>query len=128
MDELIARISAAAGLDAATATKAIGIVFAFLRKEAPAEDVAAMFAALPGAEALADAEAGAKSGGVMGAIGGLMGGGGIMALAGQLGAAGLSMDQMSTLGRELFAYGREKAGEDRMGAIVGAVPGLGQFV
>ena len=51
-----------------------------------------------------------------------------MALAGQLSAAGLSMDQMQTLGHELFAYGREKAGEDTMGAIVGAVPGLGQFV
>ena len=66
----------------------------------------------------------------MGALGGLMGGGGgrgLMALAGQLGAAGLSMDQMQTLGHELFAYGREKAGEDTMGAIIGSVPGLSQF-
>ena len=57
-----------------------------------------------------------------------MGGGGLMALAGKLTGAGLSMDQMQTLGRELFAHGREQAGEDAMGEIVGAVPGLSQFV
>jgi hypothetical protein len=59
---------------------------------------------------------------------GMMGGGGVMALGTQLMGAGLSMDQMSGLGTELFAFGREKAGEDAMGAIVGAIPGLSQFV
>jgi hypothetical protein len=34
------------------------------------------------------------------------------------------MGQMQPLGRELFAYGREKAGEDVMGPIVGSIPGL----
>jgi hypothetical protein len=38
------------------------------------------------------------------------------------------MGQLGDVGKELFAYGREKAGEDTMGAIVGAIPGLGQFV
>ena len=47
---------------------------------------------------------------------------------GQLMGAGVSMGQMQPLGRELFAFGREKAGEDVMGAIVGAIPGLTQFV
>ena len=51
-----------------------------------------------------------------------------MALGGQLMAAGVSMGQMQPLGRELFAYGREKAGEDVMGPIVGSIPGLSQFV
>jgi len=68
-----------------------------------------------------------KGGGLAGLVGGLMGSG-IMALGGQLTAAGLSMGQMQSLGRELFAYGREHAGEDVMGPIVGAVPGLSQFV
>jgi hypothetical protein len=133
MEELVTKIADAAGLDAATAARAVGIVLDFLRKEAPADKVAAMFAAMPGAEALADDAAaadggGAKPGGLMGAIGGLMGGGGLMALAGRLTGAGLSMDQMQTLGHELFAHGREAAGEDAMGEIVGAVPGLSQFV
>jgi hypothetical protein len=128
MDELIARVSAATGLESEAARQAVGIVLSFLQKEAPADEVARMFAAMPGSEELA-AAAGSGGGGVMGAIGGMMGGaGGLMALAGRLTSAGLSMDQMQGLGHELFAYGREQAGEDTMGAIVGAVPGLAQFV
>jgi hypothetical protein len=38
------------------------------------------------------------------------------------------MNQMQPFSRELFAYGREHAGEDTMGAIVGAIPGLSQFL
>jgi hypothetical protein len=128
MEELIARVVARTGLDPELASKAVGIIFAFLQKEAPAEEVTKMFAALPGAEALATANADTGGGGLMGAIGGMMGGGGLMALAGKLTGAGVGMGQMQGLGNELFAYGREKAGEDTMGAIVGAVPGLGQFV
>lgn len=129
MDELIQRISAASGMDPELTAKAVGIILGFLQKEAPAEDVATMFDAMPGSQELAAAHAGESGGGgIMGAIGGMMGGGGLMALAGKLTSAGLSMDQMQVLGKELFAYGREKAGEDTMGAIVGAVPGLGQFV
>lgn len=81
-----------------------------------------LLAAIPGSE---DAVAASGSGG-----GGLMGmmGGGVMALGGQLMGAGVSMGQMQGLGKTLFAYGREKAGEDVMGAIVGSVPGLSQFV
>jgi len=129
MEELIARVVARTGLDPELASKAVGIIFAFLQKEAPAEEVTKMFSALPGAEALAAANADTGGGGgLMGAIGGMMGGGGLMALAGKLTGAGVGMGQMQGLGNELFAYGREKAGEDTMGAIVGAVPGLGQFV
>jgi hypothetical protein len=51
-----------------------------------------------------------------------------MALAGQLTSAGLSMGQMQTVGKTLFAHVREKAGEDVVGGIVSAVPGLSQFI
>jgi hypothetical protein len=125
MEELIARITQATGLEASTATKATGIILAFLKKEGPATEVNQLLAAIPGSEAVV-AESGSGGGGLMGMIGGM--GGGVMALGGQLMAAGVSMGQMQPLGRELFAYGREKAGEDVMGAIVGAVPGLNQFV
>ena len=128
MEELISRIMAASGLDESLAKKAIGIILAFLQKEGPAAEIGQLMAALPGAQALADAEGGAK-GGMLGAIGGLMGGGGgVMALGGQLMSAGLSMGQIQSVSKEMFAVGREKAGEDAMGAIVGAIPGLGQFV
>jgi hypothetical protein len=127
MDELIARITKATGLDATTAQKAIGIILAFLKKEGPPEQVDRLLAAMPGAEQVVgqsgDGGPGATGGGFMGMMGG-----GVMALGSQLMSAGVSMGQMQPLGRELFAYGREKAGEDVMGPIVGAIPGLSQFV
>jgi hypothetical protein len=127
MDELIGRITERTGLDAATAQKAIGIILAFLQKEGPPAEVGQLLAAMPGAEqAVAqsgDGGPGATGGGFMGMLGG-----GVMALGTQLMGAGVSMGQMQPLGRELFAYGREKAGEDVMGPIVGSIPGLNQFV
>src|SRR5688572_16235728 len=127
MDELIGRITERTGLDAATAQKAIGIILAFLQKEGPPAEVGQLLAAMPGAEqAVAqsgDGGPGTTGGGFMGMLGG-----GVMGLGTQLMGAGLSMGQMQPLGRELFAYGREKAGEDVMGPIVGSIPGLNQFV
>jgi hypothetical protein len=127
MDDLIAKLTQAAGIDAATAQNAVAIILNFLKKEAPAEHVDKAMAAIPGAEAAAaqqDVPAGAMAG-----LGGLMGGaGGLMALAGELTGAGLSMGQMQAVGKELFAHVREKAGEDVVGGIVAAVPGLSQFV
>jgi hypothetical protein len=127
MDELIARISAAAGIDAGLATKAVGMILNFLKKEGPAAEVGELVAALPGAEAVMAANTG--GGGLMGGLAGMMpGGGGVMGLGASLMGAGLSMGQVQSVSREMFAFGREKAGEDAMGAIVGAIPGLGQFV
>ena len=127
MDELIARVTKATGLDATTAQKAIGIILAVLKKEGPPAEVNQLLAAMPGAEQVVaqsgDGGPGAIAGGLMGMMGG-----GVMALGSQLMSAGVSMGQMQPLGRELFAYGREKAGEDVMGPIVGSIPGLGQFV
>ena len=106
--------------------RAIGIILAYLRKEGPEAEVNQLVAAFPGAEdAIAMAQSG-TGGGLMGMVGSM--GGGVMALGGQLMSAGVSMGQMQPLGRELFAYGREKAGEDVMGPIVGSIPGLNQFV
>ena len=126
MEELIARVTQKTGLDADTARKAIGIILAYLRKEGPEAEVNQLVAAFPGAEdAIAMAQSG-TGGGLMGMVGSM--GGGVMALGGELMGAGVSMGQMQPLGRELFAYGREKAGEDVMGPIVGSIPGLSQFV
>lgn len=129
MDELIGRLTAAAGIDAATAQTALGIILRFLNKEAPADAVSQLVAAIPGAEALVAEQGEGGGGGLLGALGGLMGGsGGIMALGSQLMGAGMGMGQIQSFSKELFAYGRETAGEDVMGQIVGAVPGLSQFV
>ncbi len=127
MEELIARVAAAAGIDTALAQKSIGIILGFLQKEGPPAEVAELMAALPGSQELVAGTSGG-GGGLMGMVGGLMGGGGVMALGGQLMGAGLNMGQIQTVSKEMFAFGREKAGEDTMGQIVGAIPGLGQFV
>lgn len=131
MEELLARVCARTGLDAATAQTALGHILAFLQKEGPAPEVAQLMSALPGSETLvaqANAGEGSGGGGLMGMLGGMMGGGGVMALGQKLMAAGVPMGQMQPLGQELFAFGREKAGEDAMGPIVGSIPGLNQFV
>jgi hypothetical protein len=128
MEELISRLVSNVGIDAGLAQKSVGIILGFLQKEGPAAEVGQMLEAMPGATDLIAEHAGSGGGGLMGSVMGMMGGGGVMGLGQQLMGAGLSMGQLGDVGKELFAYGREKAGEDAMGAIVGAIPGLGQFV
>lgn len=127
MEELINRLVANVGIDAGLAQKAVGIILGFLQKEGPSEEVNTLLANMPGAESLIAEHAG-QGGGMLGSLMGMMGGGGVMGLGQQLMSAGLSMGQLGDVGKELFAYGREQAGEDTMGAIVGAIPGLSQFV
>ena len=124
MDELIARLVADVGIDRATAEKAVGIILEFLVKEGPAGKVQPLLAKLPGAEAVMQrAATESDSAGLMaGAMGGVMGADMRMM------SAGLSMGQVQSVTRAVIAYTREKAGEDAVGEIVAAVPGLSQFV
>ena len=127
MEELIQRVVERTGIDATSAEKAVGAILAFLKKEGPPEHVETLVQSIPGGEEAADAPK-PGSGGLMGMVSGVMGGGGVMGLGAQLMGMGISMDQIGNISKELFAYGREKAGEDTMGAIVGHIPGLSQFV
>lgn len=122
MDELIARLVANVGLERTAAERAVGIIFEFLRKEGPTDKVQALLERMPGAQALMQAQEGAGGGGGMFALGGIMGAGT------KLMAAGLSMPQVQGVTREVIAYAGEQAGEDTIGEIVGAIPGLSQFV
>jgi hypothetical protein len=122
MDELIGRLVANVGVDRTAAEKAVGIILDFLRKEGPADKVQALIDRLPGAEALLKAQQASDAGGGMFAMGGVMGAGTKMM------AAGLSMGQVQAVTKEVIAYSREKAGEDAIGEIVGAIPGLSAFI
>jgi hypothetical protein len=124
MDELIARLVADVGIDRAAAEKAVGIILEFLLEEGPTDKVQALLAKLPGAEAVMQKAASeSDTGGMMGgAMGGVMGAGMRMM------SAGLSMGQVQSVTRAVIAYTREKAGEDAVGEIVAAIPGLAQFV
>ena len=118
MDELIGRLVADDGVDRNAAETAVGIILDFLAKEGPADKMKLVLAKLPGAEALmqkAASDGGGGMGGVMGAGMRMMG-------------AGLSMGQVQGVTRQFIAYAREKVGEDEVGEIVDAIPGLAQFV
>ena len=119
MDELIARLVANVGVERDVAEKSVGIILQFLRSDGPPDKVQALLDRMPGAEALIKAQEGA---------GGGFGMGGIMGAGTKLMAAGLSMGQVQGVTRETIAYAREKAGDDAIGEIVGAIPGLGQFI
>ena len=121
MDELIDRLAAKAGLDRAVAEKSVGIILSFLRKEGPAETVQALIDKIPGAEAAIDASASA-GGGLAGMLGG-----GLMALGAKLMGLGLGIGDIKGVSRELFKFGRDKIGADKMDEIVSGTPGLSQF-
>jgi hypothetical protein len=122
MDELIARLVANVGVDRAAAEKAVGIILDFLSKEGPPDKVQALIDKLPGAQALIEAQQAGDTGGGLFSLGGIMGAGTKMM------SAGLSMSQVQGVTKEVIAYTREKGGEDAIGEIVGAIPGLSQFI
>lgn len=129
MDELIARVTQALGIDAGVAQQAIGTVLAFLQKQAPEADFGKLLESLPGAQEAIDA-APADGGGFMGALGGLLGGGGagnLMALAGQLQGLGLGMNDLQGLGEQFFTYAKEQVGEETVQRIASSIPGLDRF-
>jgi hypothetical protein len=120
MDELVERLVAKVGVERGAAEKAVGIILDFLRKEGPTDKVQALIDKLPGADALLAKQT--DAGGGMFSLGGIMGAGTKMM------AAGLSMGQVQSVTRETISYAREKIGDDAVGEIVGAIPGLSQFI
>jgi hypothetical protein len=123
MDELIGRLVGNVGIDRLSAEKAVGIILGFLVKEGPPDKVQALVDRLPGATALLDAQRGLDTGG-----GGMFAMGGIMGAGAKMMAAGLSMGQVHGVTREVMTFTREKAGEGAVGEVVGAIPGLSQFI
>jgi hypothetical protein len=118
MYELIDRVVANVGIDKTTAEQAVGIILNFLKKEGPSDRVQGLIDHLPGIAALMESQ---KGGGGMFEMGGVMGVG--MKLMG----AGLSMEQIQAVTKEIIAYTREKAGDEAIGEIVAAIPSLSQF-
>lgn len=120
MNELIERLAASTGIEQPLVEKAVGIILDFLLKEGPTDKVQALIDKLPGAAALAAAEQASGEGGGFFS-------GGLMGAANRLMGAGLSMGDVQNVTREFIAYARETVGEDAVGEIVDAIPGLGQF-
>ena len=130
MDELIERVASSAGITAEQAQRAINLVLAFLKREAPSE-FAELQHHLPGADSAVSAgEADSpQSGGLMSSLlSALGGGGGLMGLASQLTGIGLSTGEMTRVGKTIFDYARERAGDERVSEVANAIPGLSQLL
>jgi len=139
MEELIQRIVTSVGIPESLAKTAVGLILNMFQKEGDAGAVASLLKALPGADDLASAAANSASdggGGLGGGLGGLMGaaagmlggGGGAMALVGQLTGAGLSIDQAKGVGGELMNFATEKAGADVVAQVAKSIPGLDRLL
>jgi hypothetical protein len=120
MDELIGQLATKAGIGSAIAEKTAGIMLGFLRSEGPSDKVQALIDKIPGAEAVIAAS---NNGG---GLARLMGGG-VMAAGTRLMSLGLGVAEIRDVARELFRFGRDKIGADRMGEIIAGTPGLSQF-
>jgi hypothetical protein len=135
MENLIARVATAADLSPDVARKAVALIGDFIQREAPEEAVKQLFKkapAFPSIIASSTQTGGEGMGGglkgLMGVSSGAMGGGGLMALGSELLSLGLDMEQIQTIGKEVFGYARETAGDEVVGEISAAIPGLSQFI
>jgi hypothetical protein len=135
MENLIARVATAANLSPDVARKAVALIGDFIQREAPEEAVKELFEkapAFPSIIASSTQTGGEGMGGglkgLMGVASGAMGGGGLMALGSELLSLGLDMEQIQTVGKEVFGYAREKAGDEVVGEISASIPGLSQFI
>lgn len=112
MDELVAKVAAATGIDTATARKAVVIILQFLLNAGPKEKVDKFVDDLPGARAAIDA--GGPSD-IMGAFNALSG-------------AGLGMGQIQSVARTFGKVAREHVGAKTVDDVVAGIPGLSQFL
>jgi hypothetical protein len=135
MENLIARVATAADLSPDVARKAVALIGDFIQREAPEEAVQELFKKAPAFPAIiaSSTQTGGEGMGVglkglMGVSSGAMGGGGLMALGSELLSLGLDMEQIQTIGKEVFGYARETAGDEVVGEISAAIPGLSQFI
>ncbi len=120
MDELTAWLASKAGIDNIVAEQTIGIILGYLRSEGPSDKVQTLLDKIPGAEAAISASENSSG------LARLMGGG-LMAVGSRLMGLGLGVSDIQNIARELFRFGRDKIGEDQMGAIIAGTPGLSQF-
>ncbi len=134
MKELIDRLVANIGIDAATAENVLGIIFNVFKDKVPAEQFGSLLNAVPGAQELlekhtATGESSSGFGGMLsGAIGALTGNEDLMSTLGKLQNEGLNLEQAQNAGREILDFAKEKIGEDAVKGIAESIPGLSQLL
>lgn len=135
MERLVARITAAVGVEAGAARLAAGHVLGYFLKNSSEGPAGELVAGMPGArEAIAAAAAQPYKRGlfrsVLGGVGGLLGGakGDILVLTAKLTGMGLSADQLQRLAKEIFYHAEEVIGREKLRVLTDPIPGLSQFL
>jgi hypothetical protein len=110
MDDLIGRLVAHAGVDRTAAVRAVGVIAQLPLNEEPLATARARIRPMRSPRATMSASSSSvRSPRILGVIGG-------------------AVDQIHAIAGETPKLAREKAREGASGTIVGALPGLGQFV
>lgn len=132
MEELVARLTVALGVDAETARIAAGHVLGFFQKAFP--DIGnELVEKIPGArEAVAAAAAKRDKRSLLGTLGGVgsaIGGKAeVLALSAKLTAMGLSANQLPRLARVIFGYAEQVIGRPKLQKMTDTIPKLSQFL
>lgn len=125
MDDLIATIARDCAVSNDVARKVAGVVFSLMRNQGHAEKVAAVFAALPGADVLADE--GTAGGGLMGKMAGGMMGGPLAAMS-KLQGLGLSPATSKTAMSLVIDHAKLRAGDKLVRDAASNIPGLNGYL
>lgn len=129
MQNLIDKITATMGVDAAKAEKAVGILLNLVSTQGDKTKVDALFAKMPGAKELVMTHGGdgAGGGGFMGILaGGMMGG--PLAMIAKLQAIGLTTDQIKHVGTLTIDYAKDQAGVKAVRDAAANIPGLNSYI
>ncbi|HEY8259771.1 MAG TPA: DUF2267 domain-containing protein [Methylosinus sp.] len=132
MDELVARLTVALGVDAETARIAAGHVLGFFLKAFPSI-ATELVEKTPGArEAIEDAGRARYKRSFLSALGGVgsvIGGKAeVLALTAKLNAMGFSPDQLQRLARVIFGHAEQVIGRPKLQAMTDTIPKLSQFL
>jgi hypothetical protein len=145
--DLIHNVTTALGIDATSATSAVGSVFQMLKQQAPADAFAEVEAKVPEAkswiaaapptgEAAGGGGLGGLLGGAAGALGGLgglgeslaQGAGPVAGLVATLGKLGIGSEGLGKLVPLVLQFVQSRAGEGLVGRLMSAAPALAQLV
>jgi len=128
MEELIQRIAQSSGVDEARARAAVEIILNFLYRDGPTDLVSEFMDKMPGARDLLRPPEEAKGGWLSGLVSSMGGSMGALAALSELTAAGLDIEEVKAVTREIVAFARERVGEDLVNSVVDDIPGLAQIV
>jgi hypothetical protein len=129
MQNLIAKIMAKTGIDAAKAEAAVGTLLNLVATQGDKAKVEALFSKMPGATDLAKKHGGDGAGGrgLMGILaGGLMGG--PLAMITKLQAIGLNTEQTKTVATLTLEHAKKNAGIKAVRDAASNIPGLNTYI